>query len=127
MDFVIFKHELDDRKWKIELELHKGAKILSVQVQKTFNTEKLILWEAHKDNEPEMEKREFILALTGSTYPVFKDQVTEYIATLQTSWGIVYHVFEVKTAAVVSESRLVSVKKVDKAPDWVRELVDRGE
>ncbi len=74
------------------LELPKGAKILTVKIQR----ENPQLW-AMVDSEAKKEKRYFRLAGTG--HPLGEDylKIIKYIATFQIeNLGLVFHLFEIK-------------------------------
>ena len=113
MNMIIWKHVIPEA-CILDFCLHKDAKILNFQRQedvfrKTMHN--FVFWEMHRDNEPVMEIRKLAIYMTENAFEVFDDEVVEYINTVQDGI-LVFHLFELKKAAVVSEGRLVSIKKI---------------
>jgi hypothetical protein len=89
---VIFKYPIKVRGWQCEIEIPKGARNLTVQLDQKTNTP--CLWAMVDPHQPK-EKRIFQLILTGE---IINDgnEVYTYLGTCQESNGqFIYHVFEV--------------------------------
>lgn len=78
--------------WKFKadgiIEMPKGAEILTVQMQDSFNT---CIWAMVDPEQGDTEKRRFVIVGTGHS---FDDTDKKYIGTWQDSM-FVWHLFEV--------------------------------
>jgi hypothetical protein len=88
MEKSIWKFPLEI-KGTVKVEMPEGAEILSLQMQEDVPT----IW-ALVDPKARRENREFEIHGTG--FPVYPDVMIEkvFLATVQTSNGYVYHVFQ---------------------------------
>lgn len=80
---TIHKYQLTDNVIKMRLD----AQVLTAQIQRG----EICLWAMVNDEAP-MEEREFRIIGTG--HPVNESWRLIYIGTVQTSDGLVFHVFE---------------------------------
>lgn len=72
-----------------EVDLPRGAEILSVQ----FQGKSLFLW-AKVDNSVQTEKRSFHVFSTGGRIGKSESRRMKFIGTAHTESGLVFHVFE---------------------------------
>lgn len=87
----VYKYNITDMNDYFDLNLPKGAKILTVQVQRNS----ICIW-ALVDINNEQEKRRFRLAGTGHPIEESTDRLI-YIGSFQMMQGtLVFHLFEIK-------------------------------
>ena len=84
----IWKCPLDRIGGIISLDIPRGAKLLTVQLQGGIPT----LWALVEKNAPYEDTRQIILLGTGHD---IDHELGEYLGTIQTEIGLVWHVFEV--------------------------------
>ena len=83
----VFKYEIDPR--NTEIELRKGAEVLSVG----FQGHCFCMW-VKIDTSEEAEVRNFVAFATGQEIPNEMGQDYNYIGTGHTDEGLVFHAFE---------------------------------
>lgn len=86
---VIHKYELNGPVTMIDLPV--GAEILDVQMQH----DQMVLWACHSRDKAYMQQHQFFAVNTGSSF-MFPGRMRRYIATITSSAGVVWHVFEVQ-------------------------------
>lgn len=88
---LIWKHELPDVPVVFDIQMPRGAKVISVGVQSVA----MFMWFAFDDeNASDTELRRFNLVFTGIGVVTPMSQVS-FIGTAQLPNGMVYHLFEV--------------------------------
>lgn len=85
---IIFKYPWQEGVIR-QLELPKGAKLLTIQVQRGHP----MMWFEQEDESVDLEQRTFIMRVTGTAYNKPTNEV--YVATIQLDEGaFVGHIFE---------------------------------
>lgn len=85
---TIWKYPLDQIGQVIQLEIPRAAKLLTVQLQGGTPT----LWALVEKNAPYEATRQVILLGTGEN---IKRELGDYLGTVQSNIGLVWHAFEV--------------------------------
>lgn len=86
MHQIIYKQVLSEAAVLTELFLPKSSQILSAQYQ----DDKIVFWYCFNKDDKEVRKYVFKVITTGSYYTVDKGI---YLATVQSRWGLVYHIY----------------------------------
>ena len=86
---TIWKYPLRQIDEVISLEIPRGAKLLTVQLQDSMPT----LWALVEKDAPYDDTRRIILLGTGQ---YIEHELGDYLGTVQTNIGLVWHAFEVK-------------------------------